>query len=324
MEKILEKFKFKRLMMREIDISCRLKKNRNIQDFAIQLLYITINNCLKFRMTNKLKNLLVETIYIENNKYIVKPGLNRNEINRVVNLVLNKEFIKFREYFNNRLHVVYGALYKFTYDVEFILEFINRDKMLQNKLIEVIKKLFSIELKWKEFLSMIDEENKWIVLDLLINLTSCPITTVRRNLNNQYYIRDKYTLYEYYKGDLGCSEEMKNNKNYGVVYGSSFYKINDKSFYAKIMEKYKRNYLAGPSSSVILLHIYVYNILKLNIDKKYILALAVSDYIPFSHTLTEILLTYSSELEIEYNLEIDPVDFTEKFYMNIYDFFINI
>lgn len=55
-------------------------------------------------------------------------------------------------------------------------------------------------------------------------------------------------------------------------------------------------------------------------NKIKIFAIGIADYIPYSHTLTEILMSYSNELGIEYTLDMDPVVSA----INILDKFVNI
>ena len=43
-----------------------------------------------------------------------------------------------------------------------------------------------------------------------------------------------------------------------------------------------------------------------------LLSCIIGDYIPYYHSLTEILMTYSFEINIEYNISINPVNFAKK------------
>lgn len=80
------------------------------------------------------------------------------------------------------------------------------------------------------------------------------------------------------------------------------------------MKKYKKEIIAGPSSSSGLCFQFIFeisNIFTNTIKNKFILlCLIICDYYPYFHSVSEILQIYSSDANLnKYNLEINDVDY---------------
>ena len=82
-----------------------------------------------------------------------------------------------------------------------------------------------------------------------------------------------------------------------------------------MLKSFNRKYFAGPSGSAVLAYIFVFTFLnfeKTQLNERLLLSCIIGDYIPYYHSLTEILMTYSFEINIEYNISIDPVNFAKN------------
>ncbi len=316
--KVYNIFPFKDEMKREMELSCMIGQNVTIQDFCIGILIDILQFLKRINKLNQYKDIMkmnIETI--ENNQYITKPGLTDTQLDEIVYYINTNNTDAIHKFYRNKIHLAYGSLYGFTYTIEMYIEMINLRPDLQEKVRSYVYEYFHVNMAWVDFREYLkDPSNKWILLDIFIS--SCTRSLMRSNLNNKNYIRtpiqNSYIKLE--KNDnILCHAHMKNNTDVGIVYGNSFYRVNEDSIYSKIMNRYKRNYLAGPSGSIILLHIFVFDILqyeKTTTNQLKLLALCVADYIPFSHTLTELLLSYSNELDITYTLDMDPIKFTRN------------
>lgn len=88
--------------------------------------------------------------------------------------------------------------------------------------------------------------------------------------------------------------------------------------YAKIMDKSRQPYLAGPSGSTAILYITLfdfYGFPETKENKILLLCVIIADYIPLWHTLPEILLSSNVELNKyapSYKLTNNAVDYVYK------------
>jgi len=138
----------------------------------------------------------------------------------------------------------------------------------------------------------------------------------RKNLANNLYIREKDFAY---KTALISPDNLKQGdytKDSGldrIMMGNAFYKINENSVFALLMKKFGRKYQAGPSGSCILMHVLLFDLVKIEksiSNRILLLGCCIGHYVPYFHSLPEILLSYSNEIfpDFEkYKLNDDPV-----------------
>lgn len=303
----------------EYKLSCVIKNNVNIITAADNLLFSTIKTAVKVGVSDDeiLKLMKPE---ITDNIYLIKTGFSDEENKKLLNIIKNnvapnKEFTDITQ---NNFEKVMSAFYPFTYNIEYQIKIIDKNMSLQNKVVEKFNSLFCGDFSWDEIKNLLNNENdKWLLLDILINLSNCPGSIFRRNLGNKPYIRykkspnkDSYDFINY--DQLGCKIDTATNKNNKIVLGSSFYTVYDDMVFAKVLKKYNRKYLAGPSGSTVLLYVHVFDVLgyersKLNNDL--LLGTIIANYVPIYHTVTEILLSSSFETGNKYVISMDPVEF---------------
>ncbi len=323
----------------EIKLSCVLKANKNIQMFCIDIVikifktYINYG-CSVEEICKNCNKTIPESIMspeykkIDNKIYVQKPGLSSDEIKFICSNIDNKKLIY--EKFENNLHTVHGSLYNIIINMDFFKLIIDNDTILQNKIIKTLKQSLHINTTWNEFKSNLNKSNEFFLLDILTSITSDNKDSIfRLKLYNKPYIRNKDKSGQNYKYSdnnfssniLSCHDDYTKEAN-GIIWANSYYSINKGSLFDIYMRKYNRPYIAGPSGSIVLLHILTFDLLKIEKTKENkikIFAISIADYIPFSHTLTEIILSYSNELNIDYTLDMDPISFAIDVISNMHD-----
>lgn len=154
-----------------------------------------------------------------------------------------------------------------------------------------------------------------IVLDMMVtqnNQDAKGISVVRRNLNNQEYIRKRrdkqigtYTnVTPMSKCPVFNSTKSSESTNYNImmVNGDEWYEVVPNGLFENIMKKYKRTCKAGPSGSTLMLMNMVFglfgNFIKPTpVNQKMLLLCIISDFVPVYHSLTEVLMIYSREYQ---------------------------
>lgn len=99
-----------------------------------------------------------------------------------------------------------------------------------------------------------------------------------------------------------CTRYALGSEDEKIVLGSSWYKVEADMFFSKLLTTYNRPYLAGPSGSAVLAYILVFVLLKFERNEQnhmLLLSCITADYVPYYHTITEILLTYTYEVDIK-------------------------
>lgn len=320
--------------MDEKELSCYLKSKKNVNYFASTILYYLIKNAIGFGETSSnIVNIMIE-VY-ENTNELVKPGLSKSMSKKVVQLVKNgdrKSYDKLMAGEKN-FHRIMGAMYGFLdgrvnkkiYD--FVLYLVERNKKIKSLVMRRLKKAFCLpnDVDWEDIKRFVGEnvKNKKIYYDMLIHVTNCPESIMRRNLSRVEYIRegnkdedrkDKHTnnmLINPKSDKTNCHRDITRNRDAFLVTSKYHYKL-DNTFFQNLMNDYNYPSIGGPSGSVIILYDFVFSLLGVKPSKEnklLLLAIAIADYVPYYHSLVEILLSYSIELDLGYTIDKNPVDF---------------
>lgn len=312
----------------EIKFSCILKDNTKIQRFLIKILIKLVKKLLDFGESPKsIINSMVEK-YNDDTNYLLKPGLSRSVSKQVVNYVKEKKYSKIYNLLegSNKYHGVMGATYEFMSKFrpgfqDFVLYCIDSNKNLRKIVESRIKKLLCLpdSITWKKIKELVGDSkpNMDIYLSMIVDVVNCPESNFRRNLAKAPYIRSSagdniYTQNP--KLENNCHKDITRNSKALVVTANTWYNI-DGTFFQNIMNYYNRPSISGPSGSIILQNDLAFKLLNIKETRKnqlLILCCSIADYIPYYHTLTEILISYSHELNLKYTLDKDPVEFTTK------------
>jgi hypothetical protein len=314
--------------MNELELSCILKDNKKVQLFLISVLKKLIKKLMDFGESNSyIVNIMIEKYNIE--KYLEKPGLSKDICIKVVKYIRNKKYTKVVELLKGaeNYHGVMGSIYGFTNKFrdrfqEFILFCIDTNKKLKKLIEKRIKKIFCLPntISWQTIKEIIGtkKSNMDIYFSMILDATNCPESNFRRNLAKASYIRssNEYGNEMHIKDPKNtlCHKDITKKSNIKVITADTWYNING-TFFQNIMNYYGRDSIAGPSGSVIILYDLVFSILGVKDsykNKLFVLCCSIADYIPYYHTLTEILISFSHEIKLGYTIDKDPVEFVIK------------
>lgn len=316
--------------MNEIDLSCILKDNKKVQDFLIIVLIKLVRKLIEFGDDiTSIANSMIEK-YKDDTNYLIKPGLSKSVSLRVIRYIKEKEYSKVKQLLKGteNYHAVMGAIYEFQSKFrprfqEFILYCIDTNKNLKKLIEKRIKKIFCLpkSISWQTIKQIVGtkKSNMDIYFSMILDAIDCPESNFRRNLAKASYIRSCPTCdYEMHikdpKDPENCHKDITNNPKAEVITANTWYNING-TFFQNIMNYYGRESIAGPSGSVIILYDFVFRILNIKETRKnklLVLCCSIADYIPYYHSLTEILISFSNEIKLGYTIDKDPVNFTVK------------
>lgn len=147
--------------------------------------------------------------------------------------------------------------------------------------------------------------NRKILLEMLI-FGNSPSSIVTMNINNQEYVRTRYDrsnkTIEYKRSEQLGKESCPHYNDddaYFMVKGDTWYPVPKESVFYKLFAKYDREVMAGPSGSTYMWIIFCFHLLR--IDRSFtnhvlLLACIIGDFVPYYHSLDEILIVFSREL----------------------------
>lgn len=299
----------------EEKLACFLKDNKKVDDIVTEIFFKTIKSAIDVGFDDqRILYAIKPEIYGED---VGKPGFDDATAKRIIQIVRANKAVTndFKEITKNNFDKVMSAFYPFTNDTSYQIKVIEKNETLRTKVLENFNQLFCAKYDWAQFKNLFNTGvNKYLLTDILAGLSTCINSIYRRNLAYKPYIRKSQgqgnITVDY--DHLGCHVDAVNNKNQKVVLASSYYTITNDSAFAKVFTDYGRKYLAGPSGSTILLFIHTFDILGYaHTSENYnlLLAAAIANYVPFYHTLPEILMSASFELGEKYTLDKDPVKF---------------
>jgi hypothetical protein len=303
----------------EENLACFLQSNENILKLTSEIMFNLIKKSILSGMSDsEIINIMIEQRSKDDSTIITRPGFTIQIANEILNHIKNLN--EYDEYIYNKCkdnyHKVMGFCYDFAINSTFISNIINNDLNLQNDFMKYMYNAFLLpdNLTFDEIKNYIDSSiNKRIYLDFLVYASKCSISLYRTSISYMPYIRNKISNIKSTK-PVDCHKNAINDyENDKIATADSWYELKDDMLFVKLFKKYNRTYLAGPSGSAILLYNLVFKILNISEDNKVLLlGCLIADYVPYFHTITEILITYLLEIDVKYNISIDPVQFTKN------------
>lgn len=281
--------------------------------------------------------LLVEKY--QNVNQLVKPGISLNMAEKVIRYVNNNN----KEEYNNILegeknfHKVMGCIYGFLdgrihkKGAEVIFYIVENNQKLRNYVLGRIKELFFLpDVDWETVKSYIGDDKK-MISDMIFSVVKFPVSSFRRNLSRVPYIRSCNTnldlsncpkelldqiLINVKKDKKNCHRDFTSNKDALLLSAKYYYNL-EGTFFKNIMKHYNNPIIGGPSGSIVILHDIAFKLLQIENTKEnqlLLLGIGIADYVPYYHTLDEILMAYMNEINIKYTIDKDPVKFTMKLF----------
>ena len=302
-----------------------LRNNVLIYDFAARVLY----NIIRLSLTVDIN--IHEYINYDKTESKDSIILNKNGIPNLQGLLEAKtleEFVDVLKTNDITFLQIMGSIYRFTYDNQFISKIVKNDPSLSTIILEKFKHYFAAppSFTYTDLEELIKKSSGfWFIPWLITYTTSDKHNLVRHNLNyDADYVREwlkNSPEPKYYdacrdKFLVNDVKECTSGKRVDMRMGSSYYKPTENGIYVNLMDKYKRNVIAGPSGSALSTYQLLFNILKIctgNEDKLMLLLCLIGDYYPIHHSIEEILILYPDEAGLEpYDLSIEPLSYIKS------------
>ena len=304
---------------REKSLACYLANNDKVIKFASKIFYYMLLYWKKHypkKWKEIIGNELLENV--EGN-IINNIGFNIKERNEIYKFIDNADKEKFFTFLKDKFLKTTSVLNNLS-KPDFSYYHVNINKILQNKFISNLKKLFLInDITWHHFSKIynnIDDNLKksydFFIFDIIIygGHSNKDLSLYKKNLTYLDFIKKKVTsdcknnpknLQSFYKCSKSAISENK-YKDFKIYDAKNIYDIEKHSPYSEIMKEYGEPYLGGPSGSASILFTVLfefYGYPKNKTNKIMLLCLIIADYIPLWHTLPEILLSTNIEVESE-------------------------
>lgn len=307
-----------------------LLQNEQLYNFACKLLFLTINHC---KIIGLSKIFIINILLSSKFKgIIIKLGYNLEDSSRLYNIQSLKEFIIWNKERNITFLQIMSAFYKFQRDNEFVKKCIEHDKVLMKNFMDTVCKYFKLprSITYLELKDTIIEKSygQWFYLWVITFLQSSKVNLMHRHADiDSDYIRiwasdiefgnksniSKYALHTVTRKNIKFNQ-LKAYLEKKLVLGKTYMRPRLNGVWFNLMNKYKKEVIAGPSSSAILGYQIIFDISKIlpktEKNKVLLLLCMIADYSIYYHSMSEVLQTYVSEAELPpYNLEINDLKY---------------
>jgi len=309
-----------------------LLNSDELYEFACKILFLIIQHSKKIGVLQDNVINILQTY--SNNNIIIKLGYNKKEALHLYKIHSLKEFIEWNREENNSFLQIMSAFYVFQRDNTFVKLCIDHDSKLRNEFMNTIYKYFKLpkSLGYLEFTKTIVEKSYgiWFYLWVITFLQNPKINLIHHHADaDPDYIRRWASEIEFGKNvskNLLLHKLTRKNIKYDqlahykkktIVLGKTYMRPRINGIWFNIMKKYKKEIIAGPSSSCILGYQIIFDISKIlpkTIEnKKKLLLCMITDYSTYYHSLSEVLQTYVSEAELpKYTLEMNDIEYLKK------------
>uniref|UniRef100_A0A6C0KD55 Uncharacterized protein n=1 Tax=viral metagenome TaxID=1070528 RepID=A0A6C0KD55_9ZZZZ len=313
----------------EIELSCVLKNNKKIHRFAQDVLWLCIKKTLDCGKTKKELLPFLQETYITTTsdtdhprtdiQQLKKAGLGKKDSIDIINCVVNNDKTRYRTILNTKkFYKIMGAFYSWTdrrleTNQQFIRCCVENDPNLKKILFERIREIFHLPKNISS--DKIDE-----ILNKSVN-SNTYYSTIIDTPNPQHVIRRNLTRNKSHgitsvnpKKNNDCHKDVTRNRKAEVVLANSYYDINN-TFFHNISNLYNRPTMSGPSGSIVIAHDLIFNLLGIENNRKnriLLLCCSIADYVPYHHSVTEILIAYSNYIKVKYTIDKDPVEFVKS------------
>jgi hypothetical protein len=259
---------------------------------------------------------------------IIKNGYSCDKDNmckKLVSIDNLTEFIDFNKSNNISFSQIMGACYKFQINNTLVGKCLEKNTKLKNTMLAYFKKNFKVPNSFTfDDLKKLIKKSKghWFYLWTLTFLAPKD-NLFNRHLNeDEDYIR-KWVMVLDNVSQVETKKIKKSDPTYAqykntdvknVILGNTYMKPTNNSIWWNLMKKYKKQIIAGPSSSSGLCYQFIFdisNILEKTTKNKFLLlCLILCDYYPYFHSVSEILQIYTSDADLnKYDMEMDDVDY---------------
>lgn len=335
-------YRSKNDIKKEKELLCILRNSKTLYLLANKILFRYIKIAKKYNIDNesiisKLKSKFFNDIpdkkysrvkspdFKLNNDIITKNGYECTKLincNQILNFENYKQLYDFNKENNISLLKITSAFYMFQMDNILFTNIIKKSQKLQKKITKTFNLYFNTNYDFKKINRIVEKsEGNWFYTWLLVFLESHVENLMHRNLNEDkdyirkwiFEIKTPQDISIIKQKDITCIKNTYDTKD-NIMRGNTYMKPIINGIWWNTMKKNKKEIIAGPSSSAVLLYNSIFNITKIlsnTIENKILLlCLILADYSEIHHSMSEILQLYTKDANlIEYKLENNDVNY---------------
>jgi len=302
--------------------------------FASTLIFNYLQKCKDVGFSKKDTIDTIKVWYF--NIIVIKMGYNCDnyDCNTLIDITNLEEFIQENKRLGLSLSDIMGALYKFQTNNDFTLKCIEKDSKLKKLFVNNVKEYFCLDKEetFETIKKTVDESSGyWFYLWVITFVGNKNRNLLHNNLiNDEDYIR-KWNKNIEFSGSLNMDKyktriletddvkynEMKNYDYKNIMLGCTYFTIKTDTFWFNNMKKYKKQVIAGPSSSSVLTYQMIFKIAKIipetDVNKFLLLKCILVHYYDFFHSISEVLQEYTVDSEFnDYNLSMNDIEYMRE------------
>jgi hypothetical protein len=312
---------------------CRLLNNDSVYIFACTILHRMIQHAKKVKFSDDDIKSVIKVYKI--GKTILKFGYTEEQANAILGIINIDEFVGWNKSNSIPLMQIMGAFYRFQTHNLFVKLCIDDDVSLQTAFMNTIRLYFKLpsSMNYDTFKTEFIEKSYgyWFYLWVITYLQSEKKNLMHRNaISDPDYIRMWDKSVEFSSGaniskyktatinDFDCKyEQLKNFEEKTIIIGNTFMVPRENGLWFNLMRHYKKEIIAGPSSSSVLSYQIIFDITKIlepTLHNKVMLLLAIlCHYSEYYHSFSEVLQSYTVDAELEeYTLDMNDMEYIHR------------
>ncbi len=341
---------------KENTFSCNLKNNPYLYKFACRLLFNVIKlakkvgysddellefiqmkrfNPVKGAKTRKIYSRLPPPDFMLKKNVILKNGYTckNYDCKELLNQPTWHKLYEWNKKYDIQLLQITSAMYKFQMENRIITYCIQHNPALKERIIKTFRKYFHVpeSFGFNDLENLVKKsEGFWFYPWLLFFMDSPIKNLMHRNLNeDKDYIRlwkrkleTPKNIYTTTLKKSSCLKKQFNTRLTNVITGNTYMNPIYNGIWWNVMREYKKQILAGPSSSSVIFYEFMFNITNLlpkNRETKIkALALVLADYYPIHHSISEVLQLYTEDAHMPpYSLKMDDVEYCKSLFKTV-------
>lgn len=317
---------------------CELLGNKRLYVFGCTILFLIIQHGKKIGFSYDDIASVIEAYNV--GKIILKLGYSKKQANEIIGIANLGEFIAYNESNHISFMQLMGAFYRFQSNNIFVKLCIDNDIALQTDFMNAVRTYFKLPgtMEYDKYkVEIIDKSyGFWFYLWVVTFLMSEKKNFMHRSVvNDPDYIRlwdksvefsakrneSKYKSAIIHKDDCKYAQ-LDNFEDKSLVIGNTFMVPRENGIWFNQMRYYKKEIIAGPSSSAVLTYQIIFDISKIleptDENKIMLLLCILCHYSEYYHSFSEILQTYTVDASlIEYTLDMNDLDYILQISANV-------
>jgi hypothetical protein len=321
----------------EDELSYHLGQSDEVIRFTQDMTFCIVKKALSVGMNDAEISVILEfkmmpsTVTNFPEKCLKRPGYSHEHAMSIIDEIKGEMSINesIRLKLGSGIHQMMGALWRFPYVSKFILLCVEHNSVLAKKLIAFFRNVFNADLTLDQIKEIIkkDAANEDVLYDCFVCTNISHLNSAqRKQLGNAKYVRKQFAGFRpefLYKGDLDLKHGsfFNDNDSVAIMKGSSTYTMEPTSVYAQVMATFGKKLISGPSGSTVAMFVTAFEFAEMprtSLNYALFLGCCIANYIPAYHTLTEILMSFTDELDDyilqrKFSLDNDPVQYSIDF-----------